>query len=221
MRLSPSSGSIDLRHLPQQVLTPSEPPRSCRGPGRRAQGQLRRASPTLLPRPIVLDRAQADLRSSPLALQNKAIKLAHELNEVDEGATGDKTSYAKEAAGGDAKTNKEADEKTGGAEGKAKSEEHKKESQKQSEKKADEDKEDDKEEETKVRPLDPLPLSLTSAAHELTRASRPCRTTRRRTTTSRPSRSSPRAARRAARRRRRRPATPRSRTTTTRRRTPR
>jgi ribosomal protein L12E/L44/L45/RPP1/RPP2 len=46
-------------------------------------------------------------------LQNKAIKLAHELNDVDEGSTGDKTSYAKQAAGG-ASTNKEAEAKTDG-----------------------------------------------------------------------------------------------------------
>ncbi|PRQ76858.1 hypothetical protein AAT19DRAFT_12276 [Rhodotorula toruloides] len=69
---------------------------------------------------------------------NKAIKLAHELNEVDESSTGDKTSYAKEAAGGDAKTNKEAEEKTGDKDvGEDKSEERKEESEEKDEGKDD------------------------------------------------------------------------------------
>lgn len=66
-------------------------------------------------------------------LQNKAIKLAHELNDVDEGSTGDKTSYAKQAAGG-ASTNKEAEAKTDGKDEKEEKDEEK------------EDKEEDKSE---------------------------------------------------------------------------
>lgn len=51
-----------------------------------------------------------------------------QLNEVDEGATGDKTSYAKEAAGG-ARTNREADEQTGGDAAADKSDARKKQSE--------------------------------------------------------------------------------------------
>lgn len=53
---------------------------------------------------------------------------------MDESSTGDKTSYAKEAAGGDAKTNREAEEKTGDKDaGDEKSDERTEESEKQEE----------------------------------------------------------------------------------------
>lgn len=69
--------------------------------------------------------------------QNNAIKLAHELNDVDESSTGDKTSYAKEEAG-DASTNREAEEKNNAKAGEGQDEGKEEESSKESKESKDE-----------------------------------------------------------------------------------